>query len=285
MKKITQSLLFVVLTLVLVSCSPEYVKTVKNYARQNDSTALLLIKPNNIYFKNFKLYDDSTLAQLPPQKVDSALKAKSNFLSWIDKDIIHRIFIDKLLLTLSETNLRVYTEDYVEEFEKNNVENKYIVDIQQLEFDEYYDKVVDLYKHLVDNYGRIDTIIYTDDNYLNAFSANMWVEFHYPHADTLTKLFANNYITDYHEGYYYAMDGEIIHDEERIALTDDNIIEFLDIIAVRYANYIYDLVMNDYVTKRNSIHTEDAGKTLHYDFHTGRVTLVDESYRFVPAGN
>ena len=99
----------------------------------------------------------------------------------------------------------------------------------------------------------------------------------------MSLLYATDRITDYHEG-WFAKDhyGEIIYYSENDELTIDHIDVFLKIVAKKYANYLYDHILNGYVENvYPEVVTYPKDMSLHYDFNTKNIELVGENERFV----
>ncbi len=280
--------LFLLISLILLfaSCSTsEYLKVARNFNSQNDSLAVLVLRPDNIIYTNHKSYDDlKGLDDMSPKDREALLKSKSQFLSQYNDTLINRIFVDNLIGELAKTNLDVYTIEYLDEYNKCRAGNRFMVEIHQLEFDEYYDVVHDTYTEIRKNRtDGNDTLIYNKDTYINAFASNIWVDCYCPYGDTMSLLYATDRIIDYHEG-WFAKDynGEIIYYSENDELTVGHIDIFLRNVAKKYANYLYDHILNSYVKNVHpEVVTYPKDMSLHYDFTTKYTELVGEKERFV----
>lgn len=278
--------LLVSLTLLFASCSTsEYIKVARNFSSQHDSLAVLVLRPDNILYTNHKSYDDlKGLEDMSPKDREALLKSKSQFLSQYNDTLINCIFVDNLIGELAKTNLDVYTIEHLDEYNKCREGKRFMVEIHQLEFDEYYDVVHDTYSEIKKNrMDGNDTLIYNKDTYINAFASNIWLDCYCPYGDTMSLLYATDRITDYHEG-WFAKDhyGEIIYYSENDELTIDHIDVFLKIVAKKYANYLYDHILNGYVENvYPEVVTYPKDMSLHYDFNTKNIELVGENERFV----
>ena len=284
-------LISIIVAFVTTSCSPAYVTAVRNFNKTNKAVAVMILRPQNIYYSNYKNYDDiKGLDTMNVDKKDALLKNKSDFLSHLDNKVINSLFVNNLIAELCRSNLDVYTVEYQKDFDNINNKDKFVIDMRQLEFDEYYDVVHDKYADVTvnidvnDNSKYVtDTILYNKDNYLNAFSANMWLYYYNPYADTSSFLFATNNVTDYHDGYYYKdYNGDVLYYEDNLDLTYENVEEFLQVVARRYAGYVYDYIINDYINKNypESV-TYPKNLTLHYNIHNGKISLVDKNQRLI----
>lgn len=278
-------ILLSIVVLAVTSCATEeYVKSARNFYDNNDSLAVLVLRPDKILYTNHKVYDSLLLDTLSQAQISDFLIDNSIFLKNLDDTIINEVFVDKFIRVLAQTNLKVYTSDFFDEFEKNNSDNQYVIDLRKLEFDEYIDVVTDEYMTVKHNLmGGKDTVLFVHDTYLNYFAGNIWLDYHSPYSDTTSVLYANNRISDSHYGMftkdYY---GDVVYYEDNLELTPGNIITFLDLIAGHYANYVYNHILNDYMrANEKEVMNFSDSLSVYFELSNGKIKLVDQQSRFI----
>lgn len=271
--------------LFVTSCiTKEYVKSARSFYNDNDSLAVLVLRPDRILYTNHKVYDSLSLDTMSKAHVNEFLIKNSLFLKNLNDTIINKVFVDKFIRVLAQTNLKVYTSEFVDEFEKNDENMRYVIDLRKLEFDEFIDVVTDEYMTVKNNLqGGKDTTIFIHDTYLNYFAGNIWLDYYSPYSDSMSVLYANNKISDSHNGMftkdYY---GDVIYYEDNYELTNDHIIIFLDLIAGHYANYMYNHILNEHlrVHESQSLNIPDS-LSVYYELSNGKIKLVDKQSRFI----
>ncbi|MDL2240931.1 hypothetical protein LJC69_04835, partial [Bacteroidales bacterium OttesenSCG-928-K22] len=234
----------------------------------------LFIPPgNNIVYTNHKTVEIPGIDTLSENEKAIALKRNSEYLNQLNDVSVYEMFVNKFLTNLAKTKLNIYTPEFENEFYKN--EKRLIVDMAKIEFDEYYDMVRDEKTY----FGKL----YYNETYINAFAINVWFDFI---QDENTKLlYATNRITDYHKGWFVEgyFEDEIYYYEDNTALRYEHIEYFLDVVAQRYAEYMYDYIMTDYVYKKQRISETNVPDsiTLHYNKKKDRIFIADDDYKFI----
>ncbi|MDR2084265.1 MAG: hypothetical protein LBP67_04655 [Bacteroidales bacterium] len=273
MKKIIYLAVFSFIS--LTSCAPAYFKDAKHFVKTNgDNLAVMFVSPgNNIVYTNHKPLEIKGFDTLSVSEKEIVLKENSDFLSQLDNSNVYELFINKFLVYFTKTGLNVYTQEFEEEFNKN--ENKLIIDIAQVEFDEYYDMVRDEKEY----FGKL----YHNETYINAFAINIWID--YIKNNNTKLLFATNRITDYHLGWFETgyYEGDIYYYEDNIEMKFEHIEYFLDHVAKRYAEYLYDYIMTDYVYQMQTISNTNVPDsiTLHHSSGNNRIFIIGDDYKFI----
>ena len=75
----------------------------------------------------------------------------------------------------------------------------------------------------------------------------------------------------------------MVYYEDNIDLTYEDVEQFIQIIAKKYAEYIYDRILNDYLNINHSeLLTYPDKYILHYGINDGYITLINKSKCFIP---
>ena len=258
----------------LSSCAPAYFKDAKYFVNtKGDKLAVMFVSPSdNIIYTNHKSPEIAGFDTLSDDAKNEALKKNSLFLSKLNNSTVYELFVNKFLKSFAGLGLDVYTKEFENEFNKN--QNKLTIDLSQIEFDEYFDMVKDEKTY----FGKH----YYNDTYINAFAINVWID--YIKQDNRKLLFASNRITDYHKGWFETgyYENDIYYYEDNIAMDFEHLEYFLDVVARRYAEYMYDYILTDYVSeKQAALQKPLPNATLHFNSKKNKIYTVEDNYKFV----
>lgn len=272
-KPVTKFFLFCCIGMIVHSCMPAFLKPAKQFVLNSDSIAVMVIPADNILYTNIKTDLIEGYDSLSAEQKLVAMKEQSLLLSQLTDSIIYVSFVNKYIYYLTQTSLKVYTQEYDYLFESNK--KKSVVKLAQIECEEYFDKVRD--EDVIN-----DAYLVYNDAYVNAFAFNLWVECTSPYNDTATVLFANNRITDKHYGWFEQdWNGNVLYYENNVELDLQRVENFLNKLAERYANYTFDYLLNNYINSTMATPEIPDSSSLHFDIQSGKFYYVDDNYKFI----
>jgi len=222
-----------------ISCSP-----VKHIARQfissNHPINILLLKPDYVFKKNFKIDTDT----LPEEIKDSVGISQSLLLRKVNDNTVIDLLFSGLTDELRNRKLKIYTEENMNEFMKLD-SGAFIFNIVQSELDEYSTPytVSQVY----------DTLTYYKNFELNAVSINIWYEASQLNTqDKITLLYSSDSINDDIEGHFKKLflSNEIKYIYKRKEISTDDLYNKIADIATTDAGYIYDYILNKYLNEK-----------------------------------
>jgi hypothetical protein len=186
MQRLGIPILFILLIL-LNSCSLEQ-RIAVNYQKNIPNTSLLIRTNNELFFNNSKVKINAELSDQQKLDLYDSAYANSSYIKYMDADYFLQQFGNNFRNSFESLGLKVFTEDSITSF--INQENpKIIVEILQLEVEEYYSYFTDKTFEIIENNEKarskkVDVSIIAmneDTDYLlaevpiNVVSVNAWV--------------------------------------------------------------------------------------------------------------
>ncbi len=263
----------IIFSFLITSCTPTYIKVARQFVSKDNDLAVMVYPPEieNIIYKYVNTQEIPGYDTMSAKNKALSEIEYSEFLKEIQPSVIYDLFVNTYIETLSETSVNVYTPEFAEEFNRNN--NRTIIKLTQLQFDEYIEKTTD-------EALFYDSIVYYNDVFLDAFAISLWVDMQNPATANPQILFASDKITDYHDGsfYYDFYSRDILYEEDNMDMSPADIKYFIKKMAENYAYYTYDYLLTNYV-KSNITEEENKlpeKRNLHLDQRTKFVYFYDD---------
>lgn len=160
-------LLFILLVFSLIACSSER-QVVKQLNRELDSMLFLVRVPDELLLTNSKHYAWEN-RNLTNDELQFLKFSQSRFIQFLNSEEILKDFETNLVMQFTPSGLKVLKQDEVTTFINSKSNAAYIIDIKQLEAEEFF-------REWQDNEVFDDTNLYYQDYLLNAFAINLWAE-------------------------------------------------------------------------------------------------------------
>ncbi len=205
--------------------------------------AILLLPPEFSFKYNYKIPDIENFDSLPKLTQDSLLFYNSNLLQYISDSLFISAYIKGMSLGLKTLGFIVHTSESSESFVSRGSEGL-IVNIAQIELEEYFDSISE-------NASFGDEELYNFGLYLTALNINSWFELtRVNQQDTTPVLYASNTLADRFEGgfRYSPFSGEVKYEYTIDSLRLDEIYPSANFFGNLYAGYLFDFLMNDYIS-------------------------------------
>ncbi len=228
---------------ILTSCSYDR-KLARQFIESKPDISLLVIPTNDIIRINMKddnLGDDTV--GMEEWQIDSLLLANSLFLKNISDSVFLETYYNSFFEELEKLNIKVYTEDQTDSFLFMK-SPAYLLNIAQIEIDEYIKEFKDS--------ETFDDFVYSKTLPLNAVSINTWFE-----ISRLNKVksarrvfFAEDEVSDNAYGYFSEnlFSGQVSYKYFLREMETDDIYRKCDELGEKYAGYIFDYIMNSYIS-------------------------------------
>jgi len=187
MQKLGAHILLFILLVLLNSCSLEQ-RIAVNYQNNIPNTSLLIRTNNELFFNNSKVTINSDLSNQKKMELYDSAYANSSYIQYMDADYFLQQFSNNFRSSFRNLGLKVFNEDSITYFIAQE-KPKIIVEILQLEVEEYYSYFTDKTFEIIENNEKVRSniidvdIIAMNENtdYLlaevpiNAVSVNAWV--------------------------------------------------------------------------------------------------------------
>ena len=241
MKSISKLILYSFSIIFLSSCYPEW-KLARSYIDADPGVSIMLLPTNYVFKENLKTQEAGITKGMSEGQRDSLLLAQSTFLKDISDSVFLETFINSMITELQELGYTVYTQASLDSFLFMQ-SDAYIFNIAQVLLEEHYVKHKD-----EEDFGDL-TYHKTID--LNAVTYNFWFELSELNAEGEdTKLFfADETIHDAIDGYFTEnlITGDVKYKYHINEIDTSIIYRYCEIYGERYAGYIYDYLMNQYI--------------------------------------
>lgn len=234
-------LLALFLLFVASSCSMER-KLAQEFVKQSDSISVLLLPPDFVFKTNLNSWTIENFDEFSGQEQDKMLIDSSVFLQYVNDTVLRSRFISSLESKLRKFGIFVYSPDEIVEF--LDVKNTaYQITIAQLELEE------DIYPYRAEEI--YDTLLFYEDFDLDKVSFNTWFEISKlnDHLAVNNVLYASDFITEELEGRFTSnvFTGEVKFKYNIYPLKLEDVYTLVAKLGERYAAYIYDYIMNQYI--------------------------------------
>jgi hypothetical protein len=253
----------------LQSCLPER-KIADNFIQSKYALNLLVNPPDQIFKYNHKGEIIEGFDSLSPGSQDSALWATSRYVQYLSDSVLLESYLNQFIGELRELGFNVYLIDAIDSFMTGKPQS-YILDIPQIQVDEYF-------YPLVDEGDFLDSTYYKKFN-LNAVDFSCWFELRKANTENAKRmvLYSTNTAYDSFDGRFF---NDPFSSSVRYKYTIDSL-KIKDVYAMatylgkKHAGYLYDYFMNQYIAK----HLPEGMKMTDY-FHYDR-----QRKTFLPAND
>lgn len=234
-------ILFGVAIAVLSSCSVER-KLAKEFVDGHDSISILIIPPDFLFKTNLKTWSIGDTVIEDEAVKSQLLIDSSRFLRVVSDTLFINRYMNALESNLTKFGIHIFHQGQITEF--LSVKKKaYQVNIAQLELEE------GIYDYRAEEV--FDSTVYFEDFALDQVSVNSWFEItklNDPQAVN-NVLYASDYVTEGLEGRFTQniFTGEIRFRYNIFPLQQEDIYTLAAISGERYAGYIFDYIMNQYI--------------------------------------
>ena len=263
MKKSSLHIIFIlVLFSVLASCTVER-KLANDFIYIKDSLSVLIIPPDQIFKTNVKTWEIEGFDEMEAWEQESKLFDSSLFIKDVNDSIFFERYFNSLQAGLWEFGLNVFYEDQIIDFMAVNTP-AYQVAVAQLEIEE------DIFPYRAEEVFD-DTVAYYEDFYLNNVNINNWYEITKLNDPLAVNnlLYASHFVMDALEGRFVnnVFTGEVKFKYDLTPMDVDQIYQLAEILGEKYAGYIFDYMLNEYVYRNigNGIRPKSY---FHYDKQT-----------------
>ncbi|MBK6966949.1 MAG: hypothetical protein IPH20_24370 [Bacteroidales bacterium] len=237
----------------------------KRFVRESQPLAILLLPPEFSYKYNFKIPDIENFDSLPKLTQDSLLYYNSELLQYMNDSLFINGYINGMSSGLKSLGFNVHTSESSESFVSRGSEGL-ILNIAQIELEEYFDSISE-------NASFGDEELYSYELYLTALNINSWFELtRVNHQDTTLVLYTSNTLTDQFEGgfRYFPFSGDVKYEFTIDSLRVDEIYPSVFSFGNLYAGYLFDFLMNDYISRNLPAGYQPSGYYT-YDRLTGAI--------------
>jgi len=268
--KLFRGLFMMLIVLAMGSCSLERDLS-KTFLEKRDNISILLSKPDFVFKTNSNSRNIENFDKMSNSRQEQALIENSLFLKQIDDSIFLEKYFTALIAGLNSFGINVFEMDQLTSF-MDQTGTLYQVSVAQIEIEE------DIFPYHVEETFD-DTVVYFEDFELNLVNINNWYEIHKLNdAQAVnTLLYASHYVMDQIEGQFAEniFTGEIKYKYNLFPIDTTSIYEFAGMLGEKYAGYIFDYLINEYVF-RNFPENQRPGVYMHFDPNYNTLT---------PAGN
>jgi hypothetical protein len=243
LKKTVQHIIFILaLISVFSSCTVER-KLAQDFIYTKDSISVLIIPPDLIYKSNVKTWEIEDFDELEVWEQDAILFDSSLFIKDVNDSIFFKKYFTSLQTELWDYGLNVFHEDELIDFMAVNTP-AYQVAVAQVEIEE------DIYPYRAEEVFD-DTVAYYEDFYLNNVNINSWYEITKLNDPLAVNnlLYASHFVMDALEGRFVhnIFTGEVKFKYDLTPMDMDQIYQLAEILGKKYAGYIFDYILNEYV--------------------------------------
>ena len=258
--------LFVVL---MASCSMEK-KLGQTFIKSPPEIDLQLFTPDVLFKFNHKGEEIEGFKALSDSQQDSALDVNSKFLQYVDDSIYLEQYMNSFIEELRSLGFGVFLDHSVDSFLQGKPQS-YVVNISQVQLDEYKFPVVDS--------EPVEDTVYTKTFQLDAVDASVWFELSKINTPKPQKtlLFSSFTASDGFEGKFlinsFTLDVQYRYKIDSLRLND--IYELSDYAGRKDASYLFDFFMNQYIAFHFPKGMEPL-YYLHYDRFHGTLTPTED---------
>ncbi len=229
--------------LVMPSCTPER-KVANTFINSPHVLNLLVMPPDNVFKFSHKGESVKNLSELSQEQQDSALWAESHFMQYLSDSLLLETYMNNFIGELRNLGFNVYLDDAIDSFMTGKPQS-YVLDISQMQLDEYFYPVEDQESYM-------DTIYYKKTN-VNAVDFGCWFDLSKANTENAKKtvLYATSTIYDSFEGRFYSdpFTGRVKYKYRIDSLAVKDIYEMASYLGKKHAGYLYDFFMNQYIAK------------------------------------
>lgn len=227
----------------LQSCLPE--RKIANTFIQSQHLINLLVNPPDFAYKyNHKGEAIEGFDSLSQQQQDSALWYQSRYIQFINDSALLENYMNNFIDELRLLGFNVYLNSTIDSFNTGKPQS-YIVDVAQVQLDEYF-------YPLQDEDAFLDTIYYKQFN-LNAIDFSCWFNLNKAGIENARKvlLYTTNTAYDTFDGRFFndPFSGMVRYKYTIDSLMTKDVYDMATYLGKKHAGYLYDFFMNQYIAK------------------------------------
>ena len=227
----------------LQSCLPE--RKVANTFIQSRNMINLLVNPPEIVFKyNHKGEEIAGFDSLSQPQQDSALWDHSRYIRFVSDSALLENYMNNFIDELRLLGFNVYLGSAIDSFMSGKPQS-YIVDIAQVQLDEYY-------YPLEEEDAFLDTIYYKKFD-LNAVDFSCWFDLSKAGIENAKKalLYSSSTAYDTFDGRFFndPFSGTVRYKYNIDTLQVKDVNAMAVYLGKKHAGYLYDFFMNQYIAK------------------------------------
>lgn len=227
----------------LQSCLPER-KVADTFIKSPHMINLLINPPGMVFKYNHKGEAIEGFDSLLPVQQDSALWDHSRFMQFINDSVMLESYMNNFIDELRLLGFNVYLNTAIDSFMTGKPQS-YILDVSQIQLDEYY-------YPLQDEDAFLDTIYYKKFN-LNAVDYSCWFDLSKAGTENARKttLYTSNTAYDTFDGRFFndPFSGTVRYKYTIDTLQTKDVYEMATYLGKKHAGYLYDFFMNQYIAK------------------------------------
>lgn len=245
----------------VTSCLPEQ-KVAATYVSNPLKVNLLVFPPEVIFKYNHKGESIPGFDTLCDACKDSALWVTSRYVQHLNDSLLLETYMNNFISELRNFGFVVYLGDAIDSFLLRQEPQSYMLNLAQIQVDEYY-------YPLVDEEPFQDTVYYKRFD-LNAIDFSNWFELSKMNPAGKTKkttLYSSHSAFDSFDGNFlidpWTSTVNYRYKIDTIAVSDIN--DMSSYLGKKHASYLYDYFMNQYIAQHLP-----AGEVLRYYYHFNR---------------
>jgi len=228
----------------LQSCLPER-KVAMTFIQSPQMISLLVNPPGLVFKYNHKGEAIEGFDTLSLGQQDSALWDHSTYIQFINDSILLENYMNTFIDELRLLGFNVYLNNAIDSFMTGRPQS-YILDIAQMQVDEYY-------YQLQDEDAFLDTIYFKKFN-LNAVDYSCWFNLNKAGGAFNTRktlLYASNTAYDTFDGRFFndPFSGTVRYKYTIDSLQTKDVYDMATYLGKKHAGYVYDFFMNQYIAK------------------------------------
>jgi hypothetical protein len=235
--------MFVVATMLLQSCLPEQ-KLARTFTQSRQMISLRVTPPELVYKFSHKGELIEDFDSLSATEKDSALYTNSKYIRYLSDSIVLENFMNNFIDELRQLGFNVYLDLPDDTFPASGPQS-YLVNVSQLQFDEYI--------YPFEDQAEFFDSVYTKKINLEAMDISAWFDLRKSGSENAKSLvlYATNTVTSAFDGRFYAdpFSGRIRYKYTMDELKMNELYEISSRLGKKYAGYLYDFFLNQYLVK------------------------------------
>ena len=214
----------------------------KQFVQNAAGFNIQLFTLNSLYKNNHKGEVIPGFDSLSPAQQDSALWFSSSFIQHVDDSLYLVTYVNNFIDEIRALGFKVYLDTSLVGFLKGQSQS-YVVNIAQVELDEYY--------YAYEDKEQFGDSVYYKNVSLNAVDASSWFELSKLNAEKPVKtvLYSAFTATDALDGRFYnnPFSGEVIYSYKIDSLKLTDIYDLAAYSGKKHASFLFDFFMNQYI--------------------------------------
>lgn len=255
--------------ILLNACATER-KLAREFVQNTPDARFLIIWPDMVFKESLKPIQNKHNQKLTDRQKDSIAFMESEFIRYIPDSTFFNLYISQLLEEFKRLGINAIPDTMAGEFFQDTGKNAYILNIAQLQLQEFSEIVYDT--------EEIDNQYYYHEHILNGIHLNKWVEFQKINSDRKSPLVLFNELTtgDQVDGFFrkHPQTGQMQYSFKMDTLTMSDVHQWIEHAGETHARYFFDFLMNQYIRINLAKRQIKPRYYLHYD---------RENDQFVPA--